>query len=330
MNKRMTSACSNTPTKCAKSNVAAPFRAAAVRQKEAHMRIPSLLRVTSGGAGLGLALWLALSGCAKAAAPQATDNATLTRKSSIIFSGTVSQLAATSFADVPKSAQTIVVKVDSVEKKPAAVSLKKGDDVTVEVKDASAFQQGTRARFYTDGWMFGSGIAVKELGHELGAAAETAPMTTAAKAPGQEQDKITDQELMDRMKASDFVVVGRVTDIHKWIAPKPKSGAPSRVTEHDPDWHEAVVEVQSVLKGGKVTGNKVVVRFPNRNDVAWVSSPKFAKNQKAIFCLNRDQSSGAPTTKMGGQQVNVYTCLGHGDALPITEEARVRSLLKNQ
>lgn len=290
------------------------------------MRISSLfLKVSLRGAGLWLVLWLALSGCAKAAAPQAADSAALTRKSSIIFSGTVSQLAATSFPDVPKSAQTIVVKVDSVEKKPTAVSLKKGDSVTVEVKDPSAFQEGTHATFYTDGWIFGSGVAVKELGHELGAAAEPIHAANA----GKEQDQLSDQELLDRMKASDFVVVGRVMDVHKWNAPKPKSGAPSRVTEHDPDWHEAVVEVQSVLKGGKVKGNKVIVRFPNRNDVAWVNSPKFAKNQKGIFCLNRDQSSGAPTTSMGGQQVNVYTCLGHGDALPISEEARVRALLKN-
>ncbi|HKW61308.1 MAG TPA: hypothetical protein VJN89_02080 [Candidatus Acidoferrum sp.] len=284
----------------------------------------SLLRIGFAVAGLSLAL----SGCTNAAAPQATDKAALASKSSIIFSGTVSQLAATSFADVPKSAQTIVVKVDSIEKKPAAVSLKKGDSVTVEVKDPSVFQEGAHATFYTDGWIFGSGVAVKELGHELGAAAEPAPVTSAGKPSGQEQDQISDQELMDRMKASDFVVVGRVTDIRKWNAPKPKSGAPSRVTEHDPDWHEAVVEVQSVLKGGKVKGNKVIVRFPNRNDVAWASSPKFAKNQRAIFCLNRDQPAGAPYT--GGQKANVYTCLNHGDALPISEEGRVRSLLKNQ
>lgn len=295
------------------------------------MKISKLfLKVSFGGAGLWLALWLVLSGCTNAATPQATDRAALTAKSSIIFSGTVSQLAATSFADVPKSAQTIVVKVDSVEKKPAAVSLKKGDSVTVEVKDPSAFQEGTHATFYTDGWIFGSGVAVKELGHELGAPAESAPVTTAGKPAGQGQDQLSDQELLERMKTSDFVVVGRVTDVRKWNVPKPKSGAPSRVTEHDPDWQEAVVEVQSVLKGGKVKGNKVIVRFPNRNDVAWVNSPKFAKNQRAIFCLNRDQATGAPTTKYGGQQMTVYTCLNHGDALPISEETRVRSLLKNQ
>src|SRR6266436_260178 len=104
-----------------------------------------------------------------AAMPQATSNqAALVKQSSIVFAGTVSQLGATSFAGVPKSAQTIVVRVDSVLKKPAAVSLKKGDNVTVELKDPSAFQQGIQATFYTEGWIFGSGVAVKELGHELG------------------------------------------------------------------------------------------------------------------------------------------------------------------
>jgi hypothetical protein len=275
---------------------------------------------------IGASLWLALSGCTNAAAPQATSNeAALTTKSSIIFSGTVSQLAATSFADVPKSAQTIVVRVDSIARKPAAVSLKKGDSVTVEVKDASAFQEGTHATFYTDGWIFGSGIAVKELGHEIGPA-----RAEAANAHRQSPDEISDQELLARMNKADYVVVGRVTDVHRWNVPKSKSGAPYHISEHDPDWHEAVVEIQSVLKGGKVKGNKVVVRFPQRNDVAWMHSPKFEKNQKGIFCLNRDQATGVPTTKLGGQQVSVYTCLGHGDSIPMSEEARVRSLLKNQ
>ena len=286
-----------------------------------------LIRSSLWGAGLLLG-WC---GSTNAATPQATDNqATLLGKSSIVFSGTVSQLAATSFADVPQSAQTIVVRVDSIMKKPPAVSLKRGDSVTVEVKDASVFQEGAHATFYTDGWIFGSGVAVKELGHVLGQASEPVPAPGAGKnGPGQAQGQLSDQELKERMNESDFVVVGRVTDVHKWNAPK-KSGPPLHVTEHDPDWHEAVVEIQSVLKGGQVKGNKVVVRYPNQNDVAWAHSPRFTKNQRGIFCLNRDKTSGAPMTKLGSRDVSVYTCLGHGDELPVSEEARVRALLKNQ
>ncbi len=294
-------------------------------------RVRTMTREKEGGMNtsrffLAGILWMSL--LSPGALPQVTDNqAALVKQSSIIFAGTVSHVAATSFAGVPKSARTIVVHVDSVLKKPATVSLKSGDSVTVEVKDASAFQEGAQATFYTDGWIFGSGVAVKELGHSLGAAGEPVP-AAGKNAPGQMQGQLSDQQLKDRMNESDFVVVGRVTDVHKWNVPKTKSGAPLHVTEHDPDWHEAVVTVESVLKGGQVKGNKVIVRFPQRNDVAWVNSPKFAKDQKGIFCLNRDKTSGAPTAKMGGKQVNVYTCLGHGDALPLSEEARVRSLLK--
>src|SRR5258707_6842409 len=97
--------------------------------------------------------------------PQTQVNqAALLRQSSIVFSGTVSQLGATSFADVPKSPQTIVVRVASILKKTAAGSLKAGDSVTVEVKDPSECQQGTRATFYPNGWRFGSGVPVKALG----------------------------------------------------------------------------------------------------------------------------------------------------------------------
>ena len=275
---------------------------------------------------VGTTLWLALFASPDAAAPQAPDKQTIVAgQSSIVFSGTVSQLAATSFADVPKSAQTIVVRVDSVLKKPSAVSLKRGDNVTVEVKDPSAFQEGTHATFYTDGWIFGSGVAVKEVAHAIGPPGGERTQPASAGAQPQEQN---DQELLDKLNSSDYVVIGRVTEVHRWTVPK--SASPYRITEHDPDWHEAVVEIKSVLKGGKIKGNKMIVRFPARNDVAWARSPKFEKNQRGIFCLNRDQTSGVPTAKVGGKQVNAYTCLGHGDAIPISEEARVRSLLKKQ
>src|SRR5437016_13603518 len=150
------------------------------------------------------------------------NQAALAKQSSIIFSGTVGQLGAVSFVGVPQSPETIVVRVDSVLKKPPAVSLKKGDNVTVEVKDPSAFQPGTQATFYTEGWIFGSGVAVKELGHEFNpsgtAPAEGGPGGETAL--GQMQKQISDQDLENRIASSDFVVIGRITDVHRWTLPK--------------------------------------------------------------------------------------------------------------
>src|SRR2546429_9249227 len=177
--------------------------------------------------------------------PQGQNNqSALAKQSSIIFSGTVSQLGAVSFVGVPQSPQTIVVRVDSVLKKPPAVSLKKGDNVTVEVKDPSAFQQGAQATFYTEGWIFGSGVAVKELGHEFkSSSGETSKAVGAdEKAYQQGQEQVSDQELRDRVNSADFVVVGRGTDVHRWIAPK---SATNGVSEAHPAWQQAGVGVQS-------------------------------------------------------------------------------------
>jgi hypothetical protein len=254
--------------------------------------------------------------------PQGTGSqAALVQQSNIIFAGTVSQLEATSFADVPRSPQTIVVRVDSVLKKPPAVSLKKGDNVTVEVKDPGAFQPGMKVTFYTDGWIFGSGVAVKELGHVIG------PASAQERVLGQIEEQISDQELEQRLASADFVVVARVTDVRKWTAPEVAS-VPHRVTEHDPDWHDAVIKIEKILKGPKLKKNKLVVRFPQCNDVAWVHAPKFEKNQKGIFFLKKDEVSGAPVALLDGTEVNAYTCLRPGDWLPKSEEARVQSLLK--
>lgn len=266
---------------------------------------------------------------AKSLPQRAEGQAAQAQQANIIFAGRVSELGATSFADVPKSPQTIVVHVDSVLKKPAAVSLKKGDNVTVEVKDPGAFQPGMVATFYTDGWIFGSGVAVKELSHSTGASIGK-PSRAAAKEGKTRrriEEQITDEELRQRMASADFVVIARVTDIRPWTAPEVTS-VPHRVTEHDPDWHDAVIRIESILKGPKLKKKELVVRFPQCNDVAWVHAPKFEKNQEGIFFLKKDEISGAPVALLEGTEVNAYTCLRPGDWLPNSEQARVRSLLK--
>ena len=274
-------------------------------------------------------LWVSLLAPAAVPSPQGMGSqAALVQQSSIIFAGTVSQLGATSFAEVPKSAQTIVVRVESVLKKPPAVSLKKGDNVTVEVKDPGAFQPGMEVTFYTDGWMFGSGVAVKELSHEMRpSGGKPGAAGAEERVLRQVEEQISDQELKQRLASADFVVIARVTDVRKWTAPEAAS-VPHRVTEHDPDWHDAVIKIESILKGPKLKKNKLVVRFPQCNDVAWAHAPKFEKHQEGIFFLKKDEVSGAPIALLEGTEVNAYTCLRPGDWLPKADQARVRSLLK--
>lgn len=285
------------------------------------------MKVSSMVVAIGFCVALLFAMEPRAASQGASDQVSLLKQSSIVFSGTVTQLGAASFAEVPKSAQTIVVRVDTVLRKPAAVSLKRGDNVTVEVKDPSAFHEGTRATFFTDGWIFGSGVAVKELGHQAIAAGEANVPAASESALGKAQEEAGKEELKQRIAAADFVVVARVTEIRKWNVPK--SGQ-YRVTEHDPDWHDAVIQIESTLKGPKVKKNRLVVRYPQCNDVAWVHAPKFEKNQHGIFFLTKDEVSGKPTASLDGKSVMTYTCLSPGDWLPMSEEARVRAAVKSQ
>jgi hypothetical protein len=256
---------------------------------------------------------------------QAPQHVALVQQSGIIFEGTVSKIGATSFADVPRSEQTIVVRVDTVIKKPAAVLLKQHDLVTVEVKDLADLREGIRATFYTDGWIFGSGIAVKELGHEITPAGSTTGASGNI-AGEQIQGQISDAQLQERLGSSDAVVVGRVMEVHPWTAPK-LAPTPLHISEHDPDWQEAVVQIESAIKGAE-SGQKLVVRFPGSLDVAWVDAHKFKKGEQGTFLLKKDQLTGIPKALMSGIQVDAYTALKREDVLSKGDAVRVRSLLQ--
>src|SRR2546430_8378721 len=112
-----------------------------------------------------LAVALALPGVPAVAQ---MSRAALVKQSDIIFIGPVTQVGAVAVTEVPASNRTVVVRVDQVLEKPAPVALTAGDSVTVETTRAGSLKAGTQATFYTTGWIFGRGVAVREGGHEPG------------------------------------------------------------------------------------------------------------------------------------------------------------------
>src|SRR5438093_1118537 len=112
-----------------------------------------------------LAVALSLLGSPAPASAQGA-RAALVKQSDIIFIGTVTQVGAVAVPEVPASDRTIVVRVDQVLEKPAAVALGTGDSVTVETVRPGSLKPGIQATFYTTGWIFGRGVAVREVGQE--------------------------------------------------------------------------------------------------------------------------------------------------------------------
>jgi hypothetical protein len=241
------------------------------------------------------------------------------RRSNIVFTGTVTRVGAASFTGVTPTAKTLVVRVDDVLDKPAGLRLVVGDSVTVEPLD-STLKSGSRATFYTTGWVFGQGVAVREVAHE------TLPGqgTLAARRDSflQLKRQVTDSTLAERVRAADMIVTGRVDSIR---AATLMTQLHRRITEHNPDWQEAVITVDSMIKGP--ASARVVVRFPGSLDIAWHRLPKFTAGQTGTFLLHRDTISGAPRAMMAGQRVTAYVAPAATDILSAADAARVRALV---
>jgi len=255
----------------------------------------------------------------------------LLKKSDLIFVGTVKKVAAASFSDVPVSGRTLVVVVEAVLQKPDAVSLARGDEVTVEAKEGSFFQPGGQATFYTEAWIFGEGLAVREVGHEV---AQALAATESAALRAREDDmtrlkrSVADRELKERLASAAVVAVGRVKSVRPASRLREAAGGPpARVSEHDPNWQEAVVHVETGLKG--VEANRdIVVRFPGSMDIAWHLAPKFKAGQEGTFILQKDQVRGIAKATLEGVAVESYTALSAEDVLSTQDAERVRALLK--
>jgi hypothetical protein len=122
-----------------------------------------------------------------------------------------------------------------------------------------------------------------------------------------------------------MVVAGRVDQVR----PAELGAAPARpkrITEHDPNWQEAIIQVQEGLKGAQA-GEQVVVRFPASLDVAWVGAPKFAVGEEGTFLLHKDSTTGSPRAMLAGLSVPAYTALHKLDVLPRQDAPRVRAMI---
>jgi hypothetical protein len=208
-------------------------------------------------------------------------------KTEMLFIAEVAQPAATTMSDIPKGTPTIVVRVERVIEKPAAVALRTGDRVTIAVADPAANAVGRKYAFYAAGWIFGRTLAVREVAHEV------SPAPTLA-ADGKQL--IHEAKLRQAIVSADAVVVGNVIG----VGPAADAAAGARpLSEHDPEWRDAVVVVEESMKGLR-QGQRIVVRFPSSSDVAWYRVPKLQRGEHGLFLLHRDPrpQNGAGTDGM--------------------------------
>ena len=91
----------------------------------------------------------------------------LADEAKFVFQGSVKKVKASTLKGVPKSDRTVVVRIDRVIQAPEALSDHAGRDVTVLLAPGEKVDPGQTLIFYTNGWIFGEGIAVQSIGHEV-------------------------------------------------------------------------------------------------------------------------------------------------------------------
>jgi hypothetical protein len=242
--------------------------------------------------------------------PGASTIDSLTRQSTFIFRGTVEKIAASTMPAVPASESTAAVRVDELIDAPGAPPDLAGKSITVKLLQPGSVKAGEQWVFFAKGWLFGNSLAVIEVGRVDG----TTSAQTVRGQVGNTRNLLADQALQNRIATAEAVVLGTVTSVR----PAP---IPHLKTEHDPDWYEARLTIQSVIKG-RLPGPEVTVLFPHTDDVMWRTAPRFAPNQQGIWLLHRNQA------RLPGIE-NRFTALDPLDFRPTDELDRVRRLGDN-
>jgi hypothetical protein len=208
----------------------------------------------------------------------------LLQRSGISFVATVEQLGAATMNDIPVNDHTAVVVVDRVLHAPPAFAGLAGSHVTVQLADGPLPAVGDQEAFFANALAFGQSLAVAEVTRLP--AAEIAPHLGATAAATGEQP-IADLEAAMKIRRinqhatdADAVIVGTVTKLEKL-------GEPA-LSEHDPDWWAATIEVHHIERGD-APSDEVTVAYPNSLDVRWRNSPKPKAGQGGLWLLHRSE-----------------------------------------
>lgn len=237
-----------------------------------------------------------------------------------LFKGTVQKLGASALAQVPKDEPTAIVHVDEILHAPSALAKTLGKDITVKLAKGAKPKVGEQMLFHANSWLFGNSVAVESVKQEIPDQAKT----MLAEKVSNPTRNLANKELQKRVADADMVIEGEVSSVHLPEAESAATRAASTrrpVSEHDPKWREAVVNVDVVHKGEPST-KQVVVRFPSSTDVQWYRAPKFHTGDRGVWMLQSQKAApaagtaakhAAPMTATAIPGATVYTALSPMD-----------------
>ncbi len=266
-----------------------------------------------------------------------------------VFKGTIRKLKSATMKDVPVNDRTLVVRVDQIIEAPPALADYNGQDITVQLSSRAKVSVGQEMIFHAVSWMYGDSIAVRAISQEPVKSSHTAMLAAAA----DPVDLHAQRQTREHFDDADLVVSGKVVAVRlpaeesqgqrgaSALASEQIQRGP--VSEHDPKWREAVVEVDDVHKGTHKK-KQVVVRFPSSTDVMWYGAPKFHPGQQGYFMLHetevkkpeqkktRRRGKAAVTSAAKPEDVTTkaYAALDQMDFQPYHESGSIKTIVESR
>ena len=247
-----------------------------------------------------------------AASAHAEVAASALQQTEFVFIARVTKVEGIVFPEVSADVRLAEAVVEEVISKPESVVLGPKEKVFVAFRDPVP-ETGARLRLYAAALSYGTAIAMREV------ARETAPplamgMADVSETRNEARDELREAQLDQAVDAADAVVIGRVVAIERlpWQ---------NRITEDDPLLTDALVEVQSWIKGGDTL--QVVVQFPASGDLQWRDVPKLEPGMERTFLLHQ---GAAPSATSTAPNLKRFRIMSINDVHPASEAETVKRL----
>jgi hypothetical protein len=191
----------------------------------------------------------------------------LVRASRFIFGGTVLALGASSVPAVRPKHKLITAHMDRSLRVNALLGDLRGSIITISVKTPESFRVGQSAVFFTNSWIHGKGIAVREVGH-VGIEHQEDVAAEIAKLP--------QQHLTERLRLAALVVQAEIVAIDP---PAPT------FDQHAALWAKAHLRIDATLHGQH--RHVAILYFPTAPWPPWDRKLRYALHQRGIFLLHK-------------------------------------------
>lgn len=210
-------------------------------------------------------------------------------KSDYVFRGSLEESNKANLSVLDDAEGLHLVRVNEVLLASAGHEHFKGGLITVAMDKSITTSpvKGSEYIFYTNTWLFGESLAVRA--NEIRSVEEKANMKNEV---ASFQKIRQDNLLTQRINSANLVVVGKVTEVSN-VEKVSESKTRLRLSEHDPQWKLATVQIDDKVKGN-VEGASVQFYFASSADVQWYNAPKFSQESEGVFILQQTDASLLP------------------------------------